>query len=197
MLVFVDATRLGEYPALAAAVKHAGPDPVLGLVHPTFYYEHHRVLEAEVRAAKRETMRYALRLREIALAVFPDWSDPLDQLRQRLRALLAALASHPDRGRVSLVIHAGNQPADRVRGLLQDLASELAPQLGPQLTQGPEISGVNDSFDRQQWGVLLECLQWRITLEGEDAQAIAAAGAEQFPALSLAEIAARETLERQ
>jgi SAM-dependent methyltransferase len=188
MLLFVERARLGNYPALAAAVEAAGPDPPLGLVHPTFYYEHHRMLETLLRSAQRDSMRHALRLRELGLVVFPNWSQPQSELRRQLRALLAVVASHPGRSRVSLVIQAGNQPAESVRNLLGELASELAPQMGPKLAEGPKVCGVNDSLDRQQWGILLECLQWRVVLDEDDVRAIAAAGAEEFPALSLGEI---------
>jgi hypothetical protein len=48
----------------------------------------------------------------------------------------------------------------------------------------------------EHWKVLRDCVRWRATISGENQHAIAAAGAEAIPAISLAQILAGESLVR-
>jgi hypothetical protein len=62
------------------------------------------------------------------------------------------------------------------------------------LAEGPTVSTVDANFNRGQWEVLCDCLQARIVLAGEDAAALAQAGADSVPALTLAQVEAGQPL---
>jgi SAM-dependent methyltransferase len=188
MLVFADRKRLADHPKLAAAVDQASSDAPLSLVHPGCYLNVRDALCLQVRAAQSLAMRHMLRLREVGLAVFPDWSEPQEQLKSRLRELLAALVAHPDRPRLSLVLEIGTQTAASVHALLHEAAAELPEPLAQLLGEGPDVSTIDAAFGRDQWEILLACLQGRVALAREDSNAIAAAGAERFPVISLTAI---------
>jgi SAM-dependent methyltransferase len=196
LLIFVERARLANYPRLQAAFDAAGPDPPLSLVHPGFYLQHHTALHEQVHEARCLAMRHALRLREISFVAFPDWARPIDELRRQLGELLAALVSHRDRERMTLVLHYGAQPRHWVDGLIREVTSAYPPELARLAGQGPSTSAIDDSLTPEHWKVLRDCVRWRATISGENQHAIAAAGAEAIPAISLAQILAGESLVR-
>ena len=196
MLVFVERSRLNDYPAAAAVFAKDGPDRPLAVVHPAFYREHNDVLWSAIRASQRQVLRATLKLRETSILVFPDWSLPEGELCGQLRALLAAMAAHPERGALSLVIYIGAQSHDSIRALSRQVGVELAASHGPMLAQGPEVATVDNTMDANGWRLLRECTQWRAALSREDSMAIARVGADTLPSVSLAEIEARISLSR-
>lgn len=196
-LLFVQRSRLPEYPRLKAAFEKAGPNPPLSLVHPEFYLQRHIYLENHWRDAQCQAMRLALRLRELALVVFPDWSLPSPQVQAQMRTLLAAMGAHADRARSSLVIHLGPQPLPAITELVKQWGTGMPPELVPLLAKGPELCAINDTFNRAQWEILLDGIEWRVSLAAENRQAIVAAGAEQFPTISVDRIKTVQSLARQ
>jgi len=187
MVIYLKRDRLADFPALSAAIARGDGGPPMALVHPTGYLDHHDGLWTELRQTQSIALRYALGLQQVNLALFPDWSRPT-VARDQLRAALGALSAHPDRQRMTLVIQAGSENPQALSAEMKALAETLPPEIRAGLSTGPKISTVNSDFQREQWEVLLGCLQCRLTLPGEAQKAIVAAGAEAFPALSLADL---------
>lgn len=194
LLLFVERARLGDYPRLQAALDTAGADPPLSFVHPGVYLENHRTMRAQVREARSMVMRLSFRLREIALAVFPDWTQPRDTLQAQLQALLAAMAVHADHAQMALLIYAPGPQIGALSDFVRELIARMPAEVGGRFAEGPEVSGVSDSFPPENWKSLLDCLQWRVTLPREDGRAIATAGAEALASVSVAQIEAGQSL---
>ena len=187
ILIYVKRARLPDFPALGAALARGEGGPPMALVHPTGYLDHLESLYLELGRVQRVAMRYALGLHDVNLALFPDWSRPV-VARDQVRAALSALAAHPDRRSMTLVIQAGNENPQTLSIEMKALAEALPAEVRAGLASGPKISTVNSEFEREQWEVLLGCMKCRLSLPGEDEKAIAMAGAATFPALSLADL---------
>lgn len=187
IMFFVNRARLNDFPALDAAIARGEGGPPLALVHPSGYFDHLESLYRELRRVQKVAMRHALGLQKANLALFPDWSRP-EVAREQLRSALSALSAHPDRQSMTLVIQAGGEVPRQLSLSMKTLAESLPAEVRAGLSAGPKISTVHSEFGRDEWEVLLECLNCRLTLPGEDQTAIAAAGAASCPALTLAEL---------
>jgi hypothetical protein len=195
-LLFVQRSRLEAYPRLKAAYEQAGPNPPLSLVHPEFYLQHYLSLVSQWRSTQCQAVRRALRLRELVLVAFPDWSLPGQLVRAQICHLLAVLAQRADRGQVSLVVHSGSPAQSADAEWVKQWCAEMPPDLGALLAEGPGVCPIPDSFNRTDWDILLDGAEWRVSLSPENRAAILACGAEQFPAISLDRIQTEQSLAR-
>jgi hypothetical protein len=120
-------------------------------------------------------------LREINLIIFPDWSVPEESLCQELERTLGAIATHPDKSQITLLVDTTNISEEDANLVLSAVAMNLMMQEDLDLSQGPEIFLVTQLSERQRETLLLR-LRGRIVLENENKQAIALMKAENIPA---------------
>lgn len=113
-----------------------------------------------------------LKLRDINLIIFPDWSQSEDLLFQDLSNLLRVVSTHPDKTRMTLLVDTSNISEEdaelAVSGIVMNLLMEEKLDVG----EGLEISLLG-TLDATQWLELLPYIHGRIVLEHENQQAIA------------------------
>jgi hypothetical protein len=183
-MFFVKRSRLQEYPRLEAVFEATGDSPPLALVHPEHYLELYRAMHEALLQTQRFAMRASMKLRDINLVVFPDWNQPPEVLRQQMRTLYQTLAGHPQQTRIALVVHLGTQP--QITSTYLEQASRDVPfPPGTTPEQMPAVRGAGGTFRPDEWEVLLECCQARITLPCEAKGTITKLGADRLEPLSL------------
>ncbi|MBD0328061.1 MAG: glycosyltransferase family 4 protein, partial [Pyrinomonadaceae bacterium] len=121
-----------------------------------------------------------LKLKEINLIIFPDWSQPEDLLYQDLASAISTLTTHPDKSHITLLIDTQNIPEEEADMLLSSLTMNLLMEDDVDITQGPEISLLGQINDTQ-WKTLLPRIKTRIALATDNQSAIAQAKAETLP----------------
>ena len=124
-----------------------------------------------------DTTILPLKLREINLIVFPDWFQPEESLSLDLERVIRAIATHPDRSQMTLLIDTSSISDESANLLLSSVVMNLLMQEDLDVTEGPEISLIGQ-LDEMQREVLLPRIHARIVLENENQQAIAQAGGE-------------------
>ncbi|MBI3839200.1 MAG: class I SAM-dependent methyltransferase [Planctomycetia bacterium] len=192
LLFYVDRTRLADYPQLASAFEKAGENPLLSIVHPEYYLGHIRWFAQQLHEAQRTAWTYALRLRQINLAAFPDWTQSPELIAGQLRGLLSALSTHPDKQRMAIVVHAGTTNHEKAGRILGQVSAEVLNAGGMMTGQGPEISMIGGQF--AQWQALWSCLAGRVVLPHEDVQAVVSTGAQALRTIPLSVLQNRQPL---
>jgi len=119
----------------------------------------------------------SLNLREINYIIFPDWTQPEDELGLELQQVIQSLATHPDSEKITLIIHTGNMAAEDAEMFLSSVVMNLLVEEDLDVTEGLEISLVGNLADIQ-WEALLPRIHARIVLEHEDINALNQAKAE-------------------
>lgn len=194
MLFFVERDRLRDYPRLAAAREQAGDEPPLALVHPRVFAMVHDHLLEKFWQSQRAAMRLGLKLRDINLAAFPEWSLGIQAMRDQLRSLFAALMAHPENHRIAVVIDMSGGFPQWTGNLLVEVAQEVFYVEGVQRPDAPSISAVGADFAQFKWDVLVGCLQGRVVLPQENPAVAAQRGAAQLPGFSLEMLAGKQSL---
>jgi glycosyltransferase involved in cell wall biosynthesis len=137
---------------------------------------------------KAERLIKTLRLRSQNLILFPDWSQPEDQLFPALAEQLKSIFTHPDCQQMTVLIDASDVAAadaglalsSLFMHLLSEEAIELSDETAPEVSLVPPLS-------HEQWQQLLPHLTARISLDGENQAAIARSGADRLPEFLLSE----------
>lgn len=192
LLFFVDRRALPRYPHLQAVFEADGDVPPLSLVHPEHYLDLYALFQ-RLKQSQCLAMHVTMQLREINLAVFPDWTQPADALLEQLRGLCNAFASHPQQAQACLVLHLGEEPTVAMRVVEE---AGRAVHL-PQGAAPPAVRGAGGGFGPDQWEVLLECCQGRITLPNDATATLEALGAGWLPAVPLEALARQYPLQFQ
>jgi len=126
----------------------------------------------------------ALKLRKINLIVFPDWSASEESIGTDLTKAIRAIATHPDRMKMTLLVDTANISEEEANLALSGVVMNLLMEEDLDVTESAEISLVGN-LEQRQWGVLLNRIQGRLALENENEQAIAAVKAESLPSWEL------------
>ena len=66
-----------------------------------------------------------LKLRDINLIIFPNWSRSEDLLYQELASIITSLVNHPDKNQMTLLINTGNLSEDEANLFLSDVVMNL------------------------------------------------------------------------
>lgn len=106
----------------------------------------------------------SLKLRATNLIIFPDWSQSEDILYQDLASVITNLVNHPDKNQMTLLISTGSLSEDEANLLLSDVVMNLFLEEDLDVTDGPEIS-LLDQLSEMQWQALLPQIQAKIVLE--------------------------------
>ncbi|MGK7920323.1 MAG: methyltransferase type 11, partial [Trichodesmium sp.] len=122
----------------------------------------------------------SLSLRDINLIIFPDWSCEEEELYQDFARVLIAIASHPDKGRINLLVDTSNISEEDADMALSSMVMNLMMEQEFDVEEGPDISLVGE-LSQIQWEVLLTLIKGKIVLENENGEAIAKLGAYEIP----------------
>ena len=121
-----------------------------------------------------------LNLRDINLIVFPDWSQPEESLGLELEGVVRAIATHPDKTKITLLVDSSNISDEDANLVLSSVVMNLLMAEDLDVSDGPEISLIG-KLSEIQWSVLMSRLYRRIVLEHENNKAIAQAKADDIP----------------
>jgi len=116
-----------------------------------------------------------LQLREITLIIFPDWSQPEESLGLDLERVVRAIATHPDKNKMTLLIDTSNISDENANLALSNVALNLLMEEDLDISDGPEISLIGQ-LSKIQWEALMPRLHGRVVLENENKDAITVAG---------------------
>ncbi len=112
-----------------------------------------------------------LKLKEINLIIFPDWSQPEEILAEELAAVIRAIANHPNKNQITLLIDTTNVSQEDANLILASVAMGLFMEEDLDVTDQLEISFIGD-LATIQWETLLPQVQARIVLDHENQQAL-------------------------
>jgi len=132
-----------------------------------------------------------LNLRDINLIIFPDWSQSEESLGIELEQVIRAIATHPDRMHITLLIDTNNISQEEANLFLSGVAMNLLMQEDLDVTEGAELSLVGN-LGEMQWKSLLPHLHARIILENENPEAIAQANVDALQSYELNRFSDRE-----
>ena len=125
-----------------------------------------------------------LNLKEVNLIAFPDWSQAEESLGFELQEAIRAIATHPDKSKISLLIYTSNISEEDANLMLSGAVMNLMMEEDLEVTDGPEIGLVGELGEIQK-SALLTRIQARIVLENENKEAIAATKAERIASFTL------------
>ncbi|MEY3868066.1 MAG: hypothetical protein RLZZ338_1957 [Cyanobacteriota bacterium] len=128
-----------------------------------------------------------LNLKEINLIIFPDWCVPEESLGLELEQVIRAIATHPDKSHITLLIETSNINQEDVNFALSSVAMNLLMQEDLDVTEGPEIY-LTGNLSEIQWQFLCTRISARIVLEQENQDAIALFTLAELPICSLSTI---------
>ncbi|MDB9306649.1 glycosyltransferase [Nodularia spumigena CS-591/12] len=124
-----------------------------------------------------------LNLRDINYIIFPDWTQPEDELGLELQQVIQTLATHPEREKITLIINAGNIATEDAEMFLSSVAMNLLME-DLNISETIDISLVAELGD-MQWQSLLPRIYGRIILNNEDKTALASAPASNLNNLTI------------
>ena len=114
-----------------------------------------------------------LRLREINFIIFPDWTQPEDELGFELQEVIQTLATHPESEKITLLINTGDMDTEDAEIFLSSVAMNLLME-DLDITDTIDIS-LLDQLGDIQWQSLLPRIYGRVILNNEDEVALAKA----------------------
>ena len=120
-----------------------------------------------------DTTLLSLNLKETNLIIFPDWSQPEDELGFELSEIIQALASHSENSNTTLLISISGVDAEEAAMFLSSIAMNLLMEEDLDITEDLELVPVGN-LAATQWEALLPRVHARIILPNEDKQALAA-----------------------
>jgi hypothetical protein len=112
-----------------------------------------------------------LRLRDINLIIFPDWSLSEDSLSQELTNVIRSIATHPQGSHMTLLVDTSNVSDEDAELAISGVVMNLLMEEDLDIAGGPEISLIG-KLSEMQWKALFPRLQARILLENENQQAM-------------------------
>jgi SAM-dependent methyltransferase len=185
LFFYVERNSLAAYERLRQRRDDPGRSLPLTVAHRDYFAKRIEQLLAKSTELERTAMRASMRLRDINLIVFPDWTQPLAQVGAQLRAVFSALVAHPDHRRIALVINiVGDNPA-AASGHLAAVFAEIVEHQRLPLADRPQISAVGGTISPSDWDTLIDCIQRRVALSPQDDTALAATGARRIDAITL------------
>jgi len=142
------------------------------------------LLQELFRSQQATSLSNNFNLREINLIIFPDWSQSEDTLLQDLASAIGAIANHPDKSKMTLLVDSSNVSDEDANLALSGVAMNLLMEEDLDVSDGPGISLIGQLSEIQR-EILISRLYGRIVLENENREAIAQAKAENIALFEL------------
>jgi glycosyltransferase involved in cell wall biosynthesis len=136
----------------------------------------------EVSSALVEATLLPLTLNEINLVIFPDWTQPEESLQLELSNVIKAIAVHPSRDRITLLIDNTNIPEEDANLFLAGIAMGLFLEEELDVSEGPEIAWCGQ-LSKVQWSILSSHINFWISLGCEPDQTLTAVDLGNIPSL--------------
>lgn len=136
-----------------------------------------------------------LNLREINLIIFPDWSQPEELFISIISEVITAIAQHPDREKITLLVDFTSFPkspeADPNLVLSTIEMNLLLEQNLDVSSSGLGISLIQE-LNAKEWESLLQQVRYRISIPRENSKMIATLGIDKVESSSLDHIVSRQ-----
>ena len=116
----------------------------------------------------------SLNLREINYIIFPDWTQPEEELGFELQQIIQALATHPDKEKITLLVNTGTIATEDAEMFLSSVAMNLLMMEDLDISDSINISLIPE-LANMQWQSLLPRIHSRIILNNEDETALKSA----------------------
>jgi predicted O-linked N-acetylglucosamine transferase (SPINDLY family) len=123
-----------------------------------------------------------LKLQEINIVIFPDWSVDEDNLGWELQQVIQILANH--KSKITLLIDVGDTSAEEADIVLAAIAMNLMMEAEIDITEELTISLIID-LNEIQWENLIPRINARVSLQHENQKVIVNKQVEQIPLYSL------------
>jgi hypothetical protein len=107
-----------------------------------------------------------LQLSAINLIIFPDWNQTDETIFENIVEALRYILSHPKRSQITLVVEISQINQETAEEFLSEIIMNLMLEESLDITQGPEISFL-EQISEIQWQSLLALINGRIPLEHE------------------------------
>lgn len=145
------------------------------------------LLEELFRSQQTTVLTDNLKLREVNLIIFPDWSQSEDTLLQDLASAIGAIANHPDKSKMTLLVDSSNVSEEDANLALSSVVMNLLMEEDLDVSEGPEISpiGLLSEIQRE---ILISRLHGRIILENENTEAISSLTTQTLPSCEIASL---------
>lgn len=122
-----------------------------------------------------------LNLREINLVIFPDWNQPEEIIYPELASIIKAIATHPNRSQITLLIDNSNISDEDADLALSSVIMNLLIEDGlEEFDENVSISVLGELSDIQ-WSALVQKIQGRISLQYENRSVMIKVEAEKIP----------------
>ncbi|WP_254445370.1 FkbM family methyltransferase [Anabaena sp. UHCC 0204] len=118
------------------------------------------------------TTLLSLNLKETNLIIFPDWSQPEDELGLELQQVIQSLANHPENEKITLLINTSNIDTEEATMFISSIAMNLLMEEDLDISDSINISLITE-LGNMQWESLLPHIYGRIVLKNEDSIALA------------------------
>ncbi|MBV8888022.1 MAG: class I SAM-dependent methyltransferase [Chroococcidiopsidaceae cyanobacterium CP_BM_RX_35] len=125
-----------------------------------------------------------LKLKDINLIIFPEWSQPEESLCAGLQQVIEVIATHPNSGQMTLLVDIGNISMEDAALILSSVTMNLLLQEELDISEGPEISLMGE-LSAVQWEALLSRIHARIVLESENQSMLIESRAKNIPSYEL------------
>jgi predicted O-linked N-acetylglucosamine transferase (SPINDLY family) len=125
-----------------------------------------------------------LKLKDINIVIFPDWSVDQDNLGLEIQQVIQTLATHPDKNKITLLIDASDTSDEEADIFLAAIAMNIMMEEEIDITEDLTISLLVD-LNEIQWQSLLLHMNARVCLEHENKIAVIRKQAETIPSYSL------------
>lgn len=122
-------------------------------------------------------LKARLKLRNINLIIFPNWSQPEEVLMQELEVAIATFLTHPGNSQMTLLIDTTDISEEEANLALSSIVMNLMMQEDLEISEESEISLLGQ-MNEIEWTALLPCLYGRIILANENLQTITRAKAD-------------------
>ena len=137
-----------------------------------------------VSSALIETTLFRLNLKEINLIIFPDWSQLEEFLGLELLEVIRAIATHPDKSKMTLLVDTTNISDEDADLALSSVAMNLLMEADLDVSDGPEIIAIGQ-LSEIQWQALVPYLHARIALENQHKEAIGQILSQKIPLVQI------------
>jgi predicted O-linked N-acetylglucosamine transferase (SPINDLY family) len=131
-----------------------------------------------------DSLGNSLKLKDINLIIFPDWSQSEELISQDLARTIRKIVTHPNKDKITLLVDS-SQISDEYSNLaLSSVVMNLLMEEDLDVSDGPEISLVGQLSNIQQ-EILISHLHGRIVLEYENTEAVRRSQSQHIPTREL------------
>jgi hypothetical protein len=125
-----------------------------------------------------------LKLREINLVIFPDWSQPEELLLFDIEKVFRAIMTHPDRSYMTLLIETSTISKEEANLAISSIIMKLLYEEDFDIVEQPEISLVGN-LSKMKWQSLHQQIQIQIKMKYENNLALREVGIENLPSCDI------------